>query len=254
MCQSKLKVDNSSPKILVRIYLLTTFLCCFMIFWILVFPASTFLEHSAWRQRLFDYYKDPHGIAPPEIVEKHRGQYLVQATHILPSAIWSACIPIQFHSGMRRRYKGWHRYTGYLFSSISVAVSMGALVILYKGLLFEHSYPDLPPPAIPAEPGLVLVTIFFVGTLCKSLYHMIVRRDIRRHQKWMIRHVAAGLWVAIQRVLLVLIGSLNLLLRQEFTRTTQRSSFGLTGQIGMVISFFIGEVAIRELSKNQQHR
>lgn len=60
------------------------------------------------------------------------------------------------------------------------------------------------PPPVPAGPVLEvqIVAAWFLFTLACGIWAARTRK-LRSHRRWMLRHAAAGLWVAVQRVLMV---------------------------------------------------
>jgi uncharacterized membrane protein len=246
-------VDTREWEELPPLYHVTTALCVFMVSWILIFPASAFQEHSAWRRQLFDIVVKVDSSTPPEIVKKYAGQYMVQATHILPGAIWAALIPFQLHPGARQKYRRLHRWCGYVFFTAALVMASGVWFILHRQLGFEHFFVDLPPSKVAsAEPGLLLLTAYFVATVGGAVY-AVTQGRIADHQRYVIRHIAAGIWIAVQRVLLIMIFPL-IKLGGPFTRQEQRTNFAVSGAMAMAISVLAGEYVIYNLQRQQQQR
>jgi len=147
------------------IYTVTTFLSLFMLFWILIIPATAFvgLESdynliSAFHQKIgFNFREAQENVLiPPRLLDKYIGHTLVKMTHQLPTAIWSACVLLQFHPSTRRNYRSLHRYTGRLFA-VSSYISMGGVFILLRRNLgfSRHLNLDL----LPEEQKLHIIPI-----------------------------------------------------------------------------------------------
>jgi hypothetical protein len=237
------------------IYIWTTTLCVFMVFWILLVPGSWLIGRSQFHNNLVL----PHlfnAITPPEIITKYQGHTLVQVTHILPGAVWAGLIPFQLHRTFRSHYRTVHRRMGYLFLTTSLLMSVGLGLILHRGLFFEHhDFPDLVAP-LPSRNYyynysntailMVILGIWFLGTAIAAIYCARSHQFVR-HQKWIIRHIASGLWIAIQRVLLMTVCSM--VLPRPYARHVQRRAFEYTAKLGMLLSFAIGEYTISLLEK-----
>jgi hypothetical protein len=235
---------------LIWIYRLATVLCAFMVVWILVFPSSLLVEHSSWHRDMLSHLNEPGTIVSPDLIGKYQGHYLVQGLHIFPGALWALLVPIQMHSQVRKRYRTAHTYLGYFFGGLSILIGLGVVAIFGQGLSYEHFYPDLDPLPWPGSPpGLLLLTVYFVGAMIWSIYQAAVPRNHHAHRQWMVRHVAAGIWISLQRVLLA-----TVLNWPPFTREQQRAIFPLSGMIAIGITMAIGERAVYLLNLQQAEK
>jgi len=115
--------------------------------------------------------------------------------HILGSAIFCVLGAFQFLPSFRRRKPSWHRIAG------RIVVPCG-LVCALSGLWMNQFYPTgIDPPASFDGPVLYAVRLL-VGSamalfLCLGVA-AILRRDIPRHQAWMMRSYALGLGAGTQ--------------------------------------------------------
>jgi hypothetical protein len=239
---------------LIWIYRFTSFLCIFMVVWILVFPSSLLVEHSSWHRDSVNRLNDvPGSIVSPDLLTKYQGHYMVQGLHILPGAAWAVLVPIQMHSQVRKRYRAAHTYLGYVFGGLSVLIGVGVVAIFMQQLSYEHFYPDLEPLPWPGgSPGLLVLTLYFVGAMIWSIYQAAVPRNHHLHRQWMVRHVAAGLWIALQRILLST--ALNCGLSPPVTRAQQRAIFPFSGMLAIVITIALGERAVYLLNLQQAEK
>lgn len=251
---SKKKPDKSPA--LIVVYALVTGLCVFMVGWILIFPASVLHEHSEYHRKLLDYFYfvnqergNGDGVTSPELMTKYRGEHWVQCLHILPGALWAALIPGQMHSTFRKNYRYLHKVLGYVFAGTAFVMGVGVAVIVHKGLLYENFYPDLEPLPLSKAPFLLALTVYFVGTMAASIYQAAIRRDFHRHRMWIVRHVAAGLWIALQRVLLGTVYN-----RPPFTREQQRDVFGTAAFTAVAITLVTGEFTVHLLNLQQAEK
>jgi Predicted membrane protein (DUF2306) len=232
---------------LVGIYCLTTMLCAFMVVWILIFPSSVLVEHSSFhRHAIASLMGHAGSFMAPDLVTKYQGYYLVQSLHILPGALWALLIPIQLHSQVRKRYRVTHRILGYVFGVISTLIGVSVAIIYWQELSFEHYYPDLKPFPGSSAPGILLLALYFVGTMACSVYQAAVRHDFHCHRKWMVRHIAAGLWTSVQRIMLT-IG----LILPPLSSEGQRFAFPFTFLVALGIAMFVGERTVHLLNQQQ---
>ena len=244
---------------LCALYVATSFLCLSMVLWILLFPASSFQEDSEWRRVLFAKVNPPGSVLFPEGITKYQHETLVQWTHILPGAIWAAVVPIQLHPAIRLQYRTLHRTLGYLFLVTAIVMSYGILVILLKHLTFEDHFakllqyaPDstLSLVAIFNKVAILALALYFPGTAVVAVRAATQGRTVV-HQYTLLRHVAAGLWVAIQRVLLVVAaGIMTIRHKNVVSPMQQRWYFAVTAYAGMMVSFGAAEMAIWRLKSS----
>jgi hypothetical protein len=217
-----------------------------MVFWILILPGSWLMGRSKLHDDILLDAFGVHGVAPHEIVTKYQGHTLVQLTHILPAALWAGVIPFQLHPTFRRNNPKIHRRLGYMFLICALSMSLGVPIILKRGLSFEHFFADLPPLPFSSHPFMVLLAMYFAWTALYSIQQA-RNRKFANHQKWMIRHIASGMWVAVQRFLIATVYSI--IYSPPVSRSTQRDLFGQAGVLGMVISFVLGEYTVYLLSR-----
>jgi hypothetical protein len=246
--------DLEDPGLILKIlYQIVAALCLFMVVWTLLIPGSWMFGRS----RIHDVvaggylvYLGKRGLVPPEFFTKYRGHTAIHLTHLLPSAAWSALIPLQLHTSVRRQHPRLHRHLGYLFFSSSILVAVGLCIILQRGLLFEWSFTDLPPPRISFQPLVMMDLIYFTGTALYAL-QLAVSRQFTLHRNWVIRHVASGLFIALQRLLIaILFGPFH---PPPVSRSSQRTIFGQAGFLAFLISVLCGEYAIHLLNLKQLH-
>lgn len=232
-------------------YVLVTLLCTMMICWILIFPSSLWYEHSPIHQRILHKAlngsgtignKYSHGSVSSDLITKYQGQYMVQMTHILPGAIWAVLVPFQLNTPFRKKYPFLHRYLGYTFTSVALLVGIGVFIILHRGLFYENFFDDLAPKMISTSHFMMFMATYFIGTILTSVYYVAVakRRSFDKHSIWITRHIASGIWIALQRILL---GS-PIFNRPPMTREQQRDAFGNAGFLAIAISTITSEMLI----------
>lgn len=115
--------------------------------------------------------------------------------HIVGAALYSLLGAFQFSSGFRRRWPGWHRAAG------KVLAASGLLTAL-TGMWMAQVY------AIPEGlqgPFLHVVRLLVGGGMAAAIvlgWRSILRRDVPRHEVWMIRAYALAQGAGTQAVVL----------------------------------------------------
>ena len=229
-------------------YLLTSSLALFMVVWILILPSS-WLMGWKWHDDVLKrtFLKDSGHFVSPMTVTKYEGYTDVKLTHILPGALWAGSIPFQLHSGFRRRHPVLHRRLGYAFALSVVSMAVGIALIIHHGLGYENDYPDAPPPP-PAEQFakhafFAANVTFFVYTLFRAVAHA-RGGNIAMHRRFMVRHIASGMWVAVQRVLIGMRGQVT---RGRMSQLEQRDNFGIMAAVGVAVAAACSEYTVRVL-------
>ena len=115
--------------------------------------------------------------------------------HILGSAIFCVLGAFQFLPSFRRRKPNWHRISG------RIVVPCG-LVAALSALWMTQFYPTgIDPPASFDGPFLYAIRLLAGSTMALFLclgVAAILRRDIPRHQAWIMRSYALGLGAGTQ--------------------------------------------------------
>jgi len=265
---------------LVVLYLLSSGLALFMVLWILVFPCSWLVGFSPSRDATYVENYAASALLPLSIVMKYDGHRLVQFTHILPAAVWAGAIPLQLHPSMRSNYPRLHRLSGYAFFFCGALMVGGLAVIDSRKLAFyHHDFPNLAPheaasefpwfdpaknPLFPSHEQLLrAVGFWFAATGACALY-LATKRRFTAHRSFVVRHIAAGLWVALQRALIPVLG-----LARGFATAPcgtgvagskaladcvsrrQKALFGDTAVLGIIIAVVVAEVAVWALGVPQ---
>jgi hypothetical protein len=247
---SSASTASQDEKILKWIYYFVTFLCGMMVVWILYFPGSWLVGRSKLHDDIVLPVLDGK-IVPREIVIKYAGHTLVHMTHILPGAVWAGAIPFQLNPSFRKRRPVAHRRIGYAFLTSSFVMTIGIMIIMYRKLFFEHFFEDLPPKKVSSAPAIYSLTMIFAYSAVKAL-NLAREKRFLEHQIWIIRHIESGLWIAIQRFLLVFI--FPVLFPDGLSRAGQRDAFGHAALMGGLISVALGEQSIKLLRRRKMRR
>jgi hypothetical protein len=139
-------------------------------------------------------------------------------------------------------------------------ISYGVFLISSRDLTFEHDFPDMiyhrqgfselglslfrDSFSVMKVAFLSLAVYFSLSALLAWYYAVLCRFD--RHRDWMIRHIASGLWVALQRLYVVV-------LRRARDPAHQRAAFYDGAIVSVVFSLALAEVIIIWLRRNTKY-
>ena len=211
--------------VLIAGYVGVTFLCVLMVFWIWYAPGScTPLRNAmdqAWYRKKSDAY------VPLTLVTKYAKHFAVCATHVLPASGWCAIAPFQLHPMARKRFPRAHRVLGKVFFALGTSMVYGYWLIHRRGLHFHLT--DFPTISQNDKMSLWIdyarlggftfvrfehaSAVWFFYTLSRAYVAVAFRRNFTKHRIWVWRHVAAGITVAAQRVLIAVHHAVFSLLR-----------------------------------------
>ena len=136
----------------------------------------------------------------------------------------------------------------------SGAVMMvGVVIIFQRDLSFTKALDHVPAGTFTvSEVATSTMGAWFLFTVTMAMMEA-RRRRFAVHQYWILRHIGAGLWVAVMRILVILIkpffdppfhhGSVS--------QMTQGRVFSYSGLLGMLITVWTSEYAIRLLKVEQ---
>lgn len=248
----------SNPSQLLRLaYIITCWLCAIMLIWILVLPSSAFQDSDFFihKSELLnaargEMLKNEYNFLPRDLITKYKGHTAVHFTHILPGALWAALVPIQLHPGIRKSNRTLHRISGYVFFLTSFLIVVGIFLIIKRGLTFENYLDDKTVKKRIITPSMILVACWFSLTAVIALLQA-KRKRFDLHQTWIIRHIAAGIWVSIQRMLINLtypiLFSFQIFI--DNSQIVQEHLFEKASYVAVIISFTISEICIANIRK-----
>jgi uncharacterized membrane protein len=115
--------------------------------------------------------------------------------HMISATLFSAFGAMQFAPGLRRRKPGWHRMAGRWLVPFGLATAL-------SGLWMTRFYPPGPEAPASFDGAAVYALRLLAGSamalsLCLGVA-AVLRRDIPRHQAWMMRGYALGLGAGTQ--------------------------------------------------------
>lgn len=229
----------------------TSCLAGFMVIWVLFSPASWRIGFSDSHERFLRETVVPHAPVPASLLFKYDGQWLIQFSHILPSAVWAACIPIQLNPHLRKSYKRLHRASGYVFAVTALTMMIGYAAIVHRGLEYFHNdFPAIAPSEsmtrFPSAFGWVSPSVLFNGVALWFTFTIVYavvlarRKRISDHRAFIFRHVAAGLWIAPQRMYSLVTKAAGF----GDTPREQKMNFGDGAIIGVCVMAVLGEIAV----------
>ena len=161
--------------------------------WVLVLYLVSVVLQDSWIRTQFSLSAIAGQI--PEI-NPFEDRYTVHPyqtlAHTVSGVVFSILGPLQFMSPIRDRFRVVHRVSGRIFLPFGILSGIAALIM---GLSFPMWGLDI---------NKAITTVwaaFMVFAFVKAFLH-IRKRQIAVHREWMIRGFAAGLGVAVFRVLL----------------------------------------------------
>ena len=234
-------------------YFLLTCLCLFMVTWIHIFPGSWKLGWNESHDQFVAWMlqHNPTHVTPPATVTKYSGHYAVQFSHILPGSIWASIIPIQLSPSFRHSYPYLHKILGYIFTFTGCVMMIGLGIIDARKLYwFENDYPEII-DTIPIWWHVCLrfqnraLLVWFLYSLCKAVSYARSKR-FHMHEVWMIRHIASGIWVAVQRLYVIYMEDEN------NTPAQMKLNFEVGGMLAVGLCFGLAEMYIAGWKKQIQ--
>ncbi len=144
--------------------------------------------------------------------------------HIVSSGFFCTVGAFQFSDGIRRRWPGWHRRMGIVVAATGLLVAMTAL---WLTLFFPAASNDnalLHTIRLIVAPAMAVFIVFGIFDATK--------RNLKRHQSWMIRGYALGAGAGTQ---VLLLGSWTFLF-SEPEITTRSLLMGSAWAINFVIA------------------
>lgn len=100
------------------------------------------------------------------------------------------------------------------------------------------------------------LALWFAASAALAWYYAAIKRDFATHQRFVYRHLAAGIWVSAQRVVLLLAAqSLSLiegLLPAFAPGVLERAMFNATGMGTIAVSLAVTEWALHQQSSHRK--
>eukprot|EP00903_Cladosiphon_okamuranus_P010592 g10016.t1 len=138
--------------------------------------------------------------------------------HILPAGLWSVIAPLQLSPTFRARHPTAHRRLGRLFMFMSASIAFGLAPLILSGATKEVRKLAV----LDASPLAIMVYFLAAGLL--AVHHARNKR-FAEHRVWMLRHVAMGYSVHMQRLFGYLTWwALPLFLPSTYTELSQEGS------------------------------
>jgi hypothetical protein len=157
--------------------------------------------------------------------------------HVVPSLMFVLLVPLQFMESLRRRYTGWHRWSGRLIMGLGAVIGGSALALSAS-----------PVGGAVEAAATTLFGSFFLLSLGKAWWHIRNRR-IDLHREWGTRMVAIALGVATTRPIIGVFFA-----TRRLTGLTQAQFFGPAMWLGFLSTWLAGEVWIRHTRSRPRRR
>jgi len=185
---------------------------------------------------------------PPSTLLKYSQQWAVQFTHTLPAVGWTILIPLQIYPGAKRLQ--YHKQLGYVFVVLGLLMMAGFCVIDRRGLVFTHfDYPNIAAGDHVSAMGLDFIShdwlmrvaaAWFTFTLILAVYYA-RQKQFAAHRRFIYRHIASGLWVAVQRLWILVVFPQD--------EAMQKAVFGDGIYVGLFVTVSLSELAILATSR-----
>eukprot|EP00904_Undaria_pinnatifida_P011405 jgi/Undpi1/7395/HiC_scaffold_22.g09868.m1 len=137
--------------------------------------------------------------------------------HILPAGLWSVIAPMQLSPTFRSKHRTAHRRMGRLFIAMSVSMSIGIVPIVIRGAN------KLDEQTVPFQAVMLALTAYFLVAALLAVYHARGKR-MAKHRVWILRHIAMGYSVHLQRLLGILTFGIYPYLIEGYTDHTLQGS------------------------------
>eukprot|EP00752_Nemacystus_decipiens_P002559 g2400.t1 len=112
--------------------------------------------------------------------------------HILPAGLWSVIAPLQLSPTLRARHPAAHRRLGRLFMFMSASIAIGVFPLIVSGASsFRRS--------AFVDGSMFAFAAYFLGTGLLAV-QCARRKRFSDHRVWILRHVAMGYSVHLQRL------------------------------------------------------
>ena len=150
--------------------------------------------------------------------------------HIVSASLFAILGAFQFATGLRRRWRGWHRAAGWLVVLCGLLVGLSAL---WMTLFYPHPVGD--------GDFLSALRLLFGSAMIVSIvlsYTAIRRGDVKRHRAWMMRGYAIGMGAGTQ-ALVLMVGEMIAGKPSELSRALLMGA-------GWVINLAVAEWVIRK--------
>lgn len=159
------------------------------------FPADLATRLDDQRTRVLLALDRPDPLLGQRAVELQRldGRFgahpLATHSHVVAGGVFLLLVPLQFSSGIRKRYIRLHRFTGRLLVLASLPIAASGF---FFGLLMPYA-------GWPEALLIALVGALFLTAVTKAVL-AIRRREVARHREWMIRATAVALGISTVRL------------------------------------------------------
>lgn len=252
--------SQQHDSVLSALYVVMVCLCICMVVYTLVAPTPWILERSEFHRETVLPFLEENGVfrvASKHLITMYDGQPLVQATHIVPPALWAAILPFLLHPTWNDNHPEVSTGLTIVHARMALVTAFANFWIVHKDLTFEQFFPDVPlmghgiSPLI-AVPLSLIQTVWFVMTLGESLRMAYLARSdpsaVKPQQKWMLRHAASGLTMMTQYFVVypayIAYYEYTIPRPEQIPSWIQRKAFADSAVLAALLCFCVGELAV----------
>ncbi|KAI9143674.1 hypothetical protein BKA69DRAFT_1060840 [Paraphysoderma sedebokerense] len=208
------------------------------------------------------FFPEVEGSVPHERFLKH--PILTYGFHIFPLYIWAPGAIFQVASGFNhsrlpareRKQSKWHRLFGYVWMVSSVSIGISAFGMVCFDV--TSSFPLTHHTIFTMKLLNIVLASWFLCALIKA-YMAAIGHNVRNHQKWILRHVFAGLTVGLARWVIGFYSSLCVngivpwhgckpgIQSHNISAYDHKIVFAACSWFSLVIALSMGEIAVRRV-------
>ncbi|KAG2500777.1 hypothetical protein HYH03_001539 [Edaphochlamys debaryana] len=235
----------------------SAYLLLWMVTFVFISPA-TWLDGfvPGWHERLLAISELPFVPTPIDITTKYGPHPAVKLTHTLPSGVWALCAASQLTPSLRTSRPTLHRWAGRVMLLGSAPLMTAGYVLMERrGLVtaFQFDGTEQLDEAgervkVPPSPsGLLVLRLLMVWFMWTALAAVAAARSRRydKHATWAVRHIASGIWVVVQRLLLSIVAMAAAAAGVTWSVKARHDLFAAAATVSIVSSLVAGEVYVR---------
>ena len=229
------------------------FFGCFMAVWIFALPGGVWgrrswmsatcekegLTAEAWeagtRRDGLPWVLLTTKFAPPNHTD-------VRMMHHAASGVWAILAPMQLSAAFRRRWPLLHRWGGRLMATLAVPIIWGVALIEKRGLTYDETFGG-GKMELKLLVTLRAIALGFLVSAAMAWWHA-RRREFEAHSRWARRYIALGMWVAVQRFLLVfcIIPLGKVLMGRAWSAGEARTAFSQAALVAAALCVAVAEL------------
>ena len=171
------------------------------------------------------------------------------ALHIFPSMIYGPLLMLQFNTGFRKSFPAIHRLSGWVFTFCAFAMAIG-VIGMNRNPKTNYSLPLNHPSFFTLEP-LSYISLGWAGLCLVRAISFIRNRNIKQHERWIIRHCLGTMSVGAQRILMIPIWGTGAIVNNHSTTLEKKVFFSYCMWIAFTACVAGGEIYLYEGKRNK---